>query len=1432
YARFDEAYVVLFIDWLLALSVQYICGLIPVRAEGSSDDTDRLSFIYPFASAVVALMLYFPVKSYVGSYVLSNECMAVLFGVYTLLSVLPLIIKKIRHFSSPYALMWIPALLYAVSGCTPEQKIIPAAALFIWYAVRFVRLNSAELEKNGIIYTSYPDFLTMVGMAVISLTVKTSTPMWEAAGISALFIITAYMGNFGSGRVNRNARKAAPYYTVLSVFFVFMPILSYIRRLDPANIVIDNDNAKLAVQIFAPVYLVFAVLSLLPFRYFERASLDRDAHKALRTAYHIGFGVLCAISMVFPAIGVPACYAAYFVLSKLIPQSRGTKENADTISDDTSSILRFADAVSVVYMCIMTLNYYFNSGTVYEMALVCLFALVTAAFSEKSIRKYFLPAASLFVFFPLNTLTGMTHTPDIAAAVIAGYGVVAFITQRMKKQPADFTAVLPLTILFAVFIRLLDLSHGISLPLAVISLSLMANSLRYRDNSRSRMLCCTAAAVFGLSVIDHISVISAGYSSVIPCISESIPYFEDIALAAIWLIMTVLIYIHAYRHVDMSGTELRGAAVIASAAAVYIPLLCITLRYEADIFLPAAAVTAVFGLLSAAGGRIKKCPVDFIWLQPVNIIICACIQYSCNGRDASLILLISAVCLLINSVVNTDHRWSIALCISDAAVFIGACFNYHNMDRAGSFPAKLVCITDRIPCFADVVFVAVWLIMAVVVFIHAHRYSGRDRAGLRAAAVTAAVSVGYIPIIAIADRYDADMMIVASAAALLFGILPVITKKLRNSPVDLIPIIPVTVAAGIFTTMYCYPCDATLVMGVTAVSLLINAVSYRNREWSLILSLCGTVLFLNDCACYPTAVEIIKGLRESRSITDGIPFLADVVSISVWLIMTILFFLHAYRHREEKGIIRRGVSLILSAAAVFLPLYLVAQAHDMAFAVPLTIFVGIMCSFGTANSLIPKEQRAAPEQLTRLILPALMFMTFVAMFPHKPLIACCIMLASAMVRGYQSIKQDREAGVYTLYTAVTLFMYCLAVTICGPLQNFAGSLREPVNIIITAVSAVICFIPFLITKNAAGRASGRFSYISFALFSGLMFFTVADISGRWVHISDTVPIDIVPVISTLESAFIIAVTAAYVLLVFACAVSLMKKNTVMLFPLLFWQYACMAVAMMRTGTNSILMLVPVAVFALFGRIWWNKALILPHGRKLPEKLPVYSDAFTLTAFIGALSVASFTNAGTTHKTVLWCTLTAFCILFALCRRKENHRYVNRVVLTLSSLMIPVVVWQQPFFTIPELFRTEIYMLSLVPALVSLYFIYREQRKIIDGFSFVTAVICLLILFFDAASTEYPADAVMLGFVIMCILALSFAFRQKRWFVLAVVSAVSEALLMTIRLWNSRTWWIYLLVVGVILLSIGISNEYEKKMAARGKKTAFSRFSETLSEWKW
>ena len=249
-------------------------------------------------------------------------------------------------------------------------------------------------------------------------------------------------------------------------------------------------------------------------------------------------------------------------------------------------------------------------------------------------------------------------------------------------------------------------------------------------------------------------------------------------------------------------------------------------------------------------------------------------------------------------------------------------------------------------------------------------------------------------------------------------------------------------------------------------------------------------------------------------------------------------------------------------------------------------------------------------------------------------------------------------------------------------------------------------------------------------------------------------------------------------------------------------------------------------------IWWMIiaiVLVAAIGRYMaPHELinGKRTDTCGFAAVAGPF-VMIYNGIETGDRMIEWLGLLMCAAAFADLWRRDDEKPVRLIVLSCAAVMVMPVMWAQPFFTYPDIIKTEMMLLPVAAALALLYLLHRDHRRIIGDIAFPAAIVILVILFIDAANTGLVFDAVLLGAVIIAVLSLSFLFRRKRWFVLAIAAAASEAVLMTFKLWRSQAWWIYLLAAGLILIGAGLSAEArrrhpENKSALRVK----------LDEWKW
>ena len=121
------------------------------------------------------------------------------------------------------------------------------------------------------------------------------------------------------------------------------------------------------------------------------------------------------------------------------------------------------------------------------------------------------------------------------------------------------------------------------------------------------------------------------------------------------------------------------------------------------------------------------------------------------------------------------------------------------------------------------------------------------------------------------------------------------------------------------------------------------------------------------------------------------------------------------------------------------------------------------------------------------------------------------------------------------------------------------------------------------------------------------------------------------------------------------------------------------------------------------------------------------------------------------------------------------------------------------------------------------------------FWIITVSICLAIEGLSAAATGEILDLLITGIVSVAIFIYAFIAKDKSWFLLSVIAIIAIAVYLSATFWASKAWLVYLLVVGVILISMAAINEYGKRKAelageqTEGQGAGVKRFFE---EWKW
>jgi len=283
-----------------------------------------------------------------------------------------------------------------------------------------------------------------------------------------------------------------------------------------------------------------------------------------------------------------------------------------------------------------------------------------------------------------------------------------------------------------------------------------------------------------------------------------------------------------------------------------------------------------------------------------------------------------------------------------------------------------------------------------------------------------------------------------------------------------------------------------------------------------------------------------------------------------------------------------------------------------------------------------------------------------------------------------------------------------------------------------------------------------------------------------------------------------------VLAVCSAFTSVIKKNTFnLILPMIILTFA-----IAETYVEEML-IIPLVVFVAAGRVLFNDKMI--------KKF--YVDVFSFGAFLPV--IVFFFEASDDFKE--WAAILVTALLILNLVRKGNTSLTNRRTITVAGVFIFPLFWFQPLFEVPEMINVQFNLLPVFFFCLLVKLIWKDAAEKADNFSFIAAIISLVILFIESFTSSDSFDAVFIGTVLFIMLAVSFIIKKKRWFVLAVASMVASGILLSFGQRDSIAWLVYLALAGAALIALGLANELKKQQQKTGEETKLSRF---MSDWTW
>ncbi|MGN0552761.1 MAG: hypothetical protein ACI4I1_05220 [Oscillospiraceae bacterium] len=312
--------------------------------------------------------------------------------------------------------------------------------------------------------------------------------------------------------------------------------------------------------------------------------------------------------------------------------------------------------------------------------------------------------------------------------------------------------------------------------------------------------------------------------------------------------------------------------------------------------------------------------------------------------------------------------------------------------------------------------------------------------------------------------------------------------------------------------------------------------------------------------------------------------------------------------------------------------------------------------------------------------------------------------------------------------------------------------------------------------------------------------------------------------STGKTSFAISAGAAVILAMTLTSGYMLKKTVWLIAPLSAIYFAVanqLDMYLIEVDNCSVVTGITIAAMILMS----IGASYLLHRNRIAERTSegLCLDSFAISRLAGLAAYFGYSYIEMQSWLGIWLIGASVTSLL----RREHKPTSNRVIIAVS-LLTPVFAWMlRPFADAPDGYALEINIIPVLLYLAALRLL-KWDKKYLDHATFITYTVVYVILFFHALNGSI-GNALIVMISALAMLVLSFFIKMKRWFILSVTVITTSAVFMSIKLWGSPAWWVYLLAAGIILIAVGAFNEMKKKSADNNFTGKLSRF---MSEWTW
>lgn len=247
------------------------------------------------------------------------------------------------------------------------------------------------------------------------------------------------------------------------------------------------------------------------------------------------------------------------------------------------------------------------------------------------------------------------------------------------------------------------------------------------------------------------------------------------------------------------------------------------------------------------------------------------------------------------------------------------------------------------------------------------------------------------------------------------------------------------------------------------------------------------------------------------------------------------------------------------------------------------------------------------------------------------------------------------------------------------------------------------------------------------------------------------------------------------------------------------------------------------MFALFAVLMVISRIVFPEKFAVKKDGRVLIDVIILSGWAAVIPFPTFSRVS------LFLRIIAVAVFMASFIKKNTNKETAAVLLSLSSALAAVAFMTRPFLT-PDssMIACKINLAIFALLGIACKYIWQNHKLASKISSTIIFVIAFTGLIIDSMVFSNIVNKIFVLAVTAAILILSFFTKSKTWFVASSVALVVITVFSTWRYFDALGWWLYLFIVGIILIVIAAVNESCKKKGESVKSTVSKKFS----DWTW